>query len=519
MNTPPSVIKRGAGPAVDRTYPCASLMPFTSAACYEWIFPTRSRSRFGRGSAISIFAAAVLIAAVSTPATAAGRPVKTRVLDNGLEVVVAEDRSVELVHVQVVFRHGATAETARTHGVSHLLEHMFFAAPVSKSSGTFLDAIRDLGVLHEARTGAERVLFAFTTPVNHLPALLALIREAVVNPTFDPQTLPIERKVVLDELDRQSDPESKVLAALASRIWKKAAHRTLPMGNRKTIERMTIEELRTAARRFYVPNNAALIVVGDVGADQVFTQTATLLAGWKRGADPLQEVARATPPSLERREVLVVPQSIPDVRGHLAWHAPPASATNPHSIVTPLLWLALDTNISPLQQKLTGAGLCREVRLRWGHARFLNTFMVTFTADPARVDDCVLGLLAEVERMALPGYVGDEDLRTAVRRFEVEGALQREHSEGLASELGAWWPMASIEFYLTLGERLARVTAADLAGFAKARLVDRPFVLAIAAAPALIATGIDRSHFERLLGSTLKKSARGVMTSEQPTPP
>ena len=141
----------------------------------------------------------------------------SRVLPNGLELIVFEDHSVPLVTTELVVRNGSFTETPELNGLSHLYEHMFFKgneAMVNREPYTV--RLGELGIIYNARTNEESVTYFLTTTTPNFPTALQYLRDSATAPVFDSFLLDQEKEVVVGEIDRQeSNPYSALINGLS----------------------------------------------------------------------------------------------------------------------------------------------------------------------------------------------------------------------------------------------------------------------------------------------------------------
>ena len=229
-------------------------------------------------------------------------PFVNKVLSNGLEVIVLPDASVPIVTVELAVRNGSFTEPPELNGLSHLYEHMFFkpnqanllfqcemalsagglndfgkrmcAEPLKLKSQigslAYLNNADQLSI-HNGTTREEVVNYYYTTTSPYLPDAIRLINDAVRYPTFDDQELKEEIQVVIGEIDRnESNPFFYLSRTLMDKLFYKYPTRKNALGTRETVLAATTEKMRTIQSRYYVPNNSALVVTGDVKPEEVF---------------------------------------------------------------------------------------------------------------------------------------------------------------------------------------------------------------------------------------------------------
>ena len=194
--------------------------------------------------------------------------IPSRVLPNGLEVIVLEDHSVPLVTIELAVRNGSYTEPPELNGLSHLYEHMFFKANRAVANQeAYLRTIGQLGIAYNGETREEVVEYYFTTTSPNLRAAMNFMRDATRYPLFDEGEFERERQVVIGEIDRnESEPVFYLNREMNDRLFYKYPSRKNALGNRQTVSGATTAMMRLIQGRYYVPNNSALVVTGDVQA-------------------------------------------------------------------------------------------------------------------------------------------------------------------------------------------------------------------------------------------------------------
>jgi zinc protease len=185
-------------------------------------------------------------------------------------VFVVEAPVVPLVTIALVVRCGSFVEAPEFNGLSHFREHLFFSANASyPDKEKFLDRTRELGMTLGpslgGRTGEERTYYWFTLSKDSLDPVLAFISAAVTTPLFLVEDVERERQVIINEFDRgQSYPHLSLNRAVNKALWPAYYSRKNAPGDREVILSVDRKKIETIDARYYLPNNAALFIGGDV---------------------------------------------------------------------------------------------------------------------------------------------------------------------------------------------------------------------------------------------------------------
>ncbi|MBR7064340.1 MAG: insulinase family protein [Treponema sp.] len=215
-------------------------------------------------------------------------------LKNGLTLFVIEDHSVPLVHIEIAIKTGAASQSKETAGLFHLYEHMMFKGNAKyKDAASVQRALTDMGVSDwNGTTGAECVNYFFTVPSNLLYEGLEFWSYAIRTPLIDEKELENEKKVVLSEIEGAlSAPSTIYRYNLQKMIFKKFPWKLDPSGNPSVVKNATVSDIKKIQSEFYIPNNAALFVAGDVSPEKTFALAEKLYGEWQSGTDPWHNVA------------------------------------------------------------------------------------------------------------------------------------------------------------------------------------------------------------------------------------
>lgn len=208
------------------------------------------------------------------------------VLDNGLIVLLKEDRSAPLVAMQFWVGAGAIHEDENLGGgLSHYLEHMIFKGTPTRGPGQISKEIADAGGDINAYTSNDRTVFHATLPAERWQVGLDVLTDAIFNPAFPEDEWEREREVILREYDMGEDDPNRVFNKLA---WETAfrvhPYRVPVIGWRDILVTMTRDDLMAYHRRHYSPDNMILAIAGDRPLAELETTVRERLADIPRRA-------------------------------------------------------------------------------------------------------------------------------------------------------------------------------------------------------------------------------------------
>jgi zinc protease len=243
-------------------------------------------------------------------------------LANGLRVLVQEDRRAPVVVSMVWYRAGSMDEFNGTTGVAHVLEHMMFKGTSTLAPGEFSRMIARAGGRENAFTNRDYTAYYQQLHKSKLSLALKLEADRMRNLALSEQEFAKEIKVVMEERRLRTDdqPKSLLFEAFMSAAYTSHPYRTPVVGWMNDLENLRVDDARAWYGRWYAPNNATLIVVGDVTAQEVFAeaekQFAAIPARALQPRKPQAEPAQRGP----RRVTVKAPAELPYVL--MGWHVP-----------------------------------------------------------------------------------------------------------------------------------------------------------------------------------------------------
>jgi zinc protease len=205
------------------------------------------------------------------PASAAVFEPTVFTLDNGLEVVVIENHRAPVVTHMVWYRVGAADEPPGKSGIAHFLEHLMFRGTDSYEPGEFSQIVTRLGGEENAFTMQDATGYIQSIAVEHLDTVMALEADRMVNLRLSDPIVLAERDVIIEERHQRTDndPGSRLGEMMRASLYLHHPYGTPIVGWAHEISALTPEDARDFYDRWYAPNNAILIVSGDVTPDQV----------------------------------------------------------------------------------------------------------------------------------------------------------------------------------------------------------------------------------------------------------
>lgn len=243
-------------------------------------------------------------------------------LDNGLKLIVQEDHRSPVVVSQVWYRAGSLDEVNGKTGVAHVLEHMMFKGTKQVKAGQFSRLIAAAGGKENAFTSTDYTCYFQQLEKSHLPLSFKLEADRMANLQLTDEEFAKEIKVVMEERRWRTDdkPQSKVNEAFQGTVYRAHPYSRPVIGFMNDLENMTADDAREWYHNWYAPNNATLVVVGDVKADEVYQLAKQHFGKLKAKALPVRKPQVEPEQIGERRTVVKAPAKLPYLL--MGYHVP-----------------------------------------------------------------------------------------------------------------------------------------------------------------------------------------------------
>ncbi len=222
-------------------------------------------------------------------------------LDNGLQVFVHEDFSTPMAAVNILYNVGSRDEDETRTGFAHLFEHLMFGG--SKNIPSYDIPVQKVGGENNAFTSPDITNYYITLPAKNIETAFWLESDRMMSLSFDPNVLEVQRKVVIEEFKQRylNQPYGDIWLKLRPLAYQQHPYRWATIGKDiEHIERATMQDVKDFFYKFYLPNNAVMVIAGAVHTEDVKKLAQKWFGGIKPGAnyhrnipqEPLQTEAR-----------------------------------------------------------------------------------------------------------------------------------------------------------------------------------------------------------------------------------
>jgi len=418
----------------------------------------------------SWFVVLVLVAGSVVPATAEQKAGQADITDftlaNGMQVVVIPDRRAPIVTHMVWYKVGSADEPPGKSGIAHFFEHLMFKATKTYPEGAFDKAIAAIGGSNNAFTSYDYTAFYETVPPAALGEMMAFEADRMRNLILDDKTIVTERDVILEERRARvdNDPSSLLEEEVDATLWQNQPYRIPVIGWKQEIEKLDRADALTFYDHYYRPNNAILVVAGDVDAETVRALAQKTYGKLERGPDLPPRIRPVEPEQDTRRTVTLTDARVGEPSFSTQWVVPSYHTAKPGEAE------ALD-----LLSEILGGGprsrLYQELVVRKKIATsagasfqgsMLDDTNFAVYAEPRdgnSIADVEAAANAEVARIATAGVTAEE-LERAKDRFIRSTVFARDRQDAMANMYGATLATGgTIEDITDWPDRIAKVTA------------------------------------------------------------
>jgi zinc protease len=395
--------------------------------------------RFPRVLAAALLAGGICSAATQ-PALAASRPPKLQyeitTLPNGLTVVLSEDHSTPIVHVQIVYHVGSKNERPGRTGFAHLFEHLMFKGSKNVQPEAHTSLLASVGGQSNAYTTDDETVFWETVPAQYLPLSLWLEGDRMATLRIDKDTFANERDVVKEERRMRVDnqPYGRLNEIIYDQAFTVHPYKHATIGSMADLEAASVEDVRDFYKTFYVPANATLVIVGDFETAQALTLVNNYIGRVPKSDRVVpREIPQEPPQTKEKRVTLQEPWPLPAVV--VAYHV--TKDGNPDSYPLHIAAKVLsDGQTSRIYKKLVYEK--QMAVAAFGNANLIedpNLFYAVAIVAPGHTPQEVTdALIAELDRLTAEPITAHE-LQRSKNQFARDYIMGRESNKAKAMQL------------------------------------------------------------------------------------
>jgi zinc protease len=357
-------------------------------------------------------------------------------LPNGLTVIYAPLHQAPVVQVRVLYHVGSRDERPDRQGFAHMFEHMMFRGSAHVAPQEHMKLVDEVGGICNAFTSFDQTVYHDTLPSEDLEMALYLEADRMSSFKVSDEIYKIERKVVAEEWRiQQNRPYGTLFEDYLKTAFTTHSYRWTPIGNMQHLLAAPVSELQDFYNTYYVPNNAVLVIAGDIDVDSAKQMVQKYFAWIPRGAD-IHRVAEPEPPQTQPRSA-TMPDRVPLADVVIGWHIPPYKSDDQYALSV-LGTVLGDGDSSRLNKLLVSSDhpLCVDASTILEPLEDGGVFGVIGTVmagkDPKQVEKMLNDAVADV----IAHGITEDELAKAKTLNKVSTIFGRQRAEDIATQLG-----------------------------------------------------------------------------------
>ncbi|MBN2059312.1 MAG: insulinase family protein [Deltaproteobacteria bacterium] len=365
---------------------------------------------------------------------------KKFILDNGLRVILKEDRSSPVVSIQVWVKAGSANETEEEAGISHVIEHMFFKGTPTRGAGEIAHGIEVLGGDINAYTTSDRTVYKVEIASIHFEKALDILMDALQHSLFDSQELTREKEVILEEYRRSLDiPQRQFGLAMNELSYKVHPYRRPVIGYESTIKSFDRRAILEYMAKWYTCDNIVIVAVGDLDSEEALFRIKSLTRDLPPGSGRFQ--TRTVEPAQTYPRTIVLNERVQQLYMDILWHT--VSLNHPHAPALDILEIILGYGKSSrLYNRLKmERNLVNEI-FAYSNTRLDNGQFSVSAALNTENFEMVIEVVTEEINRVIREPVTQNELERAKRVVEAHFLFNMEDMKGQANSLAFFEVMA-----------------------------------------------------------------------------
>ncbi len=397
----------------------------------------------------------------------------TKTLDNGLQVVaIPMDNSSDVITTDIIYKVGSRNEIMGKSGIAHMLEHMNFKSTKHLKAGEFDQIVKGFGGVNNASTSFDFTHYFIKSATQNLGKSLKLFAELMANLKLSDKEFQPERNVVLEERRWRTDnsPIGFLYFKLFNNAFTYHPYHWTPIGFKDDIKNWTIKDIRDFHKRYYRPNNAIVIVAGDVEANKVFEVAEKYFGAIKNSKIAISKMHQIEPIQDGAKRIMIKKESQVQMLS-IAYKIP--AFNDPDQVALSALSEFLSNGKSSLLQKtlVDQKKMVNQIYAYNMEQKDPSLFLFLAVCNPGvkaeDVEKEILKIIANIKK----GAIGDKEIEKIKINTKSDFIFSLESSSELANLFGGYFAKGDISPLLKYEDKINKLTKKDLIDVAKKYLV------------------------------------------------
>jgi len=404
-------------------------------------------------------------------------------LENGLQVVVIPDRRAPVVTHMIWYKAGSADEPRGASGIAHYLEHLMFKGTKTHPGGAFSKKIASVGGSENAFTSYDYTAYFQRVSKQHLKTMMEYEADRMTNLVLTDEMIKSELEVVLEERAQRTDndPSAQLSETLSSVLFSYSPYGVPIIGWENEIRELDVDDAMDFYQRFYTPNNAILVVAGDVTTEEVKALVDETWAKVPRRSETAERIRQALPVFNGERVVTYKNPRVRQASVRRAWVVPSSQTdeNNESEALDVMAMILGNGSTSRIYKSLVVDQKIATYAGGWyGGSSLGDTQFLVYGAptDGHTNDDVLAAIAGEIDKLIEDG-VTDQEMRLAKKSLISEAFFAQDSQSSLARIFGSALVVGStIESVQTWPSRIEAVTKEQVIAVAKKYLLSKQTV-------------------------------------------
>ncbi len=361
-------------------------------------------------------------------------------LSNGMHVILHQDNTAPVVTTSVMYHVGAKDENPERTGFAHFFEHLLFEGTKNIPKGEWFTIVTSAGGSNNANTSDDRTYYYEVFPSNNVELGLWMESERLLHPVINQEGVDTQNEVVKEEkrLRVDNSPYGKFLEKIKVNMFKKHPYKGTTIGKMAHLDAATLEEFQAFNKKFYVPNNAVLVVAGDIDVASVKVMIENYFGPIPRGEDIVRNFPKEDPITEPiRAKAYDANIQIPAV---MAAYRTPSFKERDAYVLSMISTYLSDGKTSKLYKKIVDD---KKMALQVGALDFSQEDYGTYILyglplGDVALDDLIVEMDEEIEKLQNE-LISERDYQKIQNKFENNFVSSNSSIEGIANSLARYY--------------------------------------------------------------------------------
>ncbi|MDG1373753.1 MAG: pitrilysin family protein [Flavobacteriaceae bacterium] len=361
-------------------------------------------------------------------------------LSNGMHVILHQDNTAPVVTTSVMYHVGAKDENPERTGFAHFFEHLLFEGTKNIPKGEWFTIVTSNGGSNNANTTDDRTYYYEVFPSNNVELGLWMESERLLHPVINQDGVDTQNEVVKEEkrLRVDNSPYGKFLEMIKVNMFKKHPYKGTTIGKMAHLDAATLEEFQAFNKKFYIPNNAVLVVAGDIDIEEVKEMVEDYFGPIPRGEDIVRNFPKEDPITEPMRAKAY--DSNIQIPAIMAAYRTPSFKHRDAYVLSMISTYLSDGKTSKLYKKIVDD---KKMALQVGALDFSQEDYGTYILyglplGDVSLDDLIVEMDVEIEKLQNE-LISERDYQKIQNKFENNFVSSNSSIEGIANSLARYY--------------------------------------------------------------------------------